>query len=83
MGSSTREDQIKKIKREGLPGPGNYNISSKAIEGKKYKFGNERRDKSNIGGLPGPGQYHIPTQIVDVPRYQTYGSGFQEEFRFI
>lgn len=83
MGTSSREDVIKKIKREGLPGPGNYNIPSRALEGKKYAFGKERRGDSGKGFTPGPGQYHIPCSIVDVPKYQTYTSGFQEEFRFI
>lgn len=83
IGTSSREDLIKKIKREGLPGPGNYNIPSRALEGKKYNFGKEKRGDMGNNFTPGPGQYHIPCSIVDVPKYQTYSSGFKEEFRFI
>mmetsp|Transcript_314 Transcript_314/g.298 ORF Transcript_314/g.298 Transcript_314/m.298 type:complete len:450 (+) Transcript_314:7-1356(+) len=83
IGTSTREDQIKRVKREGLPGPGNYNIHSKALEGRKYMFGKQKKGSYRNGFTPGPGQYHIPCSVVDVPKYQTYSSGFQNEFRFI
>lgn len=83
IGTSSREDVIKKVKREGIPGPGNYSIYSRAVEGRKYGFGTEKRNANDKGFTPGPGQYHIPCSIVDVPRYQTYSSGFKDEFRFI
>ncbi len=83
IGTSSREDVIKRIQREAFPGPGNYNLQSKAVEGKQYRFGNEKRCITNKGFTPGPGQYHIPCSIVDVPKYQTYSSGFQDEYRFI
>lgn len=83
IGTSTREDIIKKVKRENFPGPGNYSIPYKGLEGKKYKFGSEKRGNSSKGFTPGPGQYHIPCTVVDVPKYQTYGTGFQTEYRFI
>jgi len=83
IGTSTREDGIKKIKREAFPGPGNYNIPHRGLEGKKYMFGKEERTSSKKSFVPGPGQYHIPCSVVDVPKYQTYSSGFREEFRFI
>lgn len=83
IGTSSREDIIKKVKRENLPGPGNYQIPSRALEGKKYMFGKQSRGENYKSFVPGPGQYHIPTQLVDVPKYQTYSSGFKEEFRYI
>ena len=83
IGTSTREDIIKRVKREGIPGPGNYQISSRAIEGKKYRFGTSKRGNLKDSYTPGPGQYHIPCSIVDVPKYMTYGGAFQHEYRFI
>lgn len=83
IGTSTREDAIKKIKREGLPGPGNYKIASRAIEGRKFGFGTSKRDGFKSNFTPGPGQYHIPCSIVDVPNYMTYSGSFQKEFRYI
>lgn len=59
-------------------------MSSKAIQGKQYKFGTEKRIVYGRENTPGPGQYHIPCTIADVPKYQTYSStGFKDEFRFI
>ncbi len=83
LGTSTREDVIKKVKREGFPGPGNYTIPHRGLEGKKYAFGKEKRNDQGKNYNPGPGQYHIPCQFDDVPKYQTYGTGFNPEFRFI
>lgn len=83
IGTSSREDIIKRIKRDGLPGPGNYNVPSRALEGKRYMFGKEKRIDLKNSFTPGPGQYHIPCSIVDVPKYQTFTSGFQQEYRFI
>lgn len=83
IGTGSREDIIKKIKRENLPGPGNYNIPSKALEGRKYMFSKQNRGDNKGQYVPGPGQYHIPCSFVDVPKYQTVSGGFQNEFRFI
>ena len=58
-------------------------MSSRAVEGRKYAFGKEKRGVSSKGFTPGPGQYHIPCSIVDVPKYQTYSNGFKDEYRFI
>ena len=46
-------------------------------------FGKETRGGNTKNFVPGPGQYHIPCTVVDVPKYQTYSSGFKEEYRFI
>lgn len=84
IGSSTRDDALKKIQRENFPGPGNYNHFTDAKgNAPSYKFGNERRDKRKSNATPGPGQYHIPYTISDVPRYLTTGGGFNGQIKYI
>jgi hypothetical protein len=79
MGTSTRDDMLKRIKRENIPGPGNYVLKvNKSTP--LYSFGTERRDKVQTNSTPGPGHYHIPCSMVDVPRYlmnQTFDSRFK------
>ena len=45
IGTGTRDDILKRVRKEGLPGPGNYGIHSKAVEGRKYAFGKEEKCK--------------------------------------
>ncbi len=72
---------MKRIKRENVPGPGQYTISGTSKT--SIRFGTEKRDKKAREVTPGPGQYHIPCSIVDVPRYLMAGGGFNTQFRYI
>ena len=84
IGTSTRDDALKKSMRENFPGPGNYNSNSDAKgNAPSYKFGSQTRDKKYATATPGPGQYHIPYTMMDVPRYLTTGGGFSEQMRYI
>lgn len=79
MGTSTRDDMIKRVQRENIPGPGNYLLKvTKSTP--SFSFGTEKRNKIQTNSSPGPGQYHIPCSIVDVPKYlmtQTFDSRFR------
>ena len=84
MGTSQRDDSLKKAIRENFPGPGNYKINSDLRESTpSYKFGCQSRDRKNTNITPGPGQYHIPYTMMDVPRYLSTGGGFNDQFRYI
>lgn len=84
IGTSSRDDALKKALRENYPGPGNYKISSDLkLVSPSYKFGNESRDRKNLNSTPGPGQYYIPYTMMDVPKYLVSGSGFSGQFRYI
>lgn len=84
MGTSKRDDSLKRSIRENFPGPGNYQVNSE-LGGKtpSYRFGSQSRDKKNQNITPGPGQYHIPYTMMDVPRYLATGGGFNNQFRYI
>lgn len=81
IGTSTRDDLIKKVKRENIPGPGNYMLKLNNST-PSFRFGTEKRDKSAAHGVPGPGQYRIPCSIVDVPQYSMTGN-FNQSYRYI
>jgi len=82
IGTSTRDNFLKRSMKENVPGPGNYNYHTERTM-PSYRFGTEARDKKMTNTTPGPGQYHIPVSIVDVPRYLTTGGGFNASFRYI
>ena len=82
MGTSLRDDTLKKITKENVPGPGNYNSINEKTQ-PSFKFGTEKRDKKHENYVPGPGQYHIPCSLVDVPRYLSTGGGFNNSMRYI
>ena len=81
IGTSSRDDNWKKIVKENIPGPGNYNL--KLEQNNSIKFGTEKRDWKIKSDTPGPGQYYIPCSMVDVPRYTRGGSSFQEKWKFV
>ena len=82
IGTSSREDALKRSIKENVPGPGNYNYPTDGTM-PSYRFGTEARDRKLTNPTPGPGQYHIPSSIVDVPRYLTTGGGFNASYRYI
>ena len=83
IGTGNRDDNLKRIIREGVPGPGMYDYSKDASKGPKFKFGTEKRGFVQKNDTPGPGQYHIPCTIVDVNDYTREQGNFDPKFRYI
>ena len=83
IGTSKRDDEIKKIKRENFPGAGTYNPIVKRRHSNNIKFGKEKRLKYKDNGNPAPNNYHIPCSIVDVNSYTREQGKFDDNFRFI
>ena len=81
MGTSLRDDNIKKAIRENLPGPGNYSIKSDRLT-PSFRFGSEKRGATTRNDTPGPGQYRIPSSMVDVPQFFRTG-GFDPTYKYI
>lgn len=83
IGNSTREDEIKRIKRENYPGPGNYNAKVRRKNSNNIKIGTEKRSIHKENKDPGPGQYRIPCSFDDVNYYTRQQGQFDENFRYI
>lgn len=82
IGTGSRDDDLKRVKRENVPGPGMYDGGSKE-NGPKYRFGSEKRDQNTKNSMPGPGQYRIPCSIVDVNDYTRGAGNFDPNYRYI
>lgn len=82
IGTGNRDDDLKRVIREGVPGPGMYaaNVKDSAP---KYGFGTQKRGGDNKNETPGPGQYHIPCAIVDVNDYTRSAGAFDSHYRYI
>ena len=84
IGTSVRDDELKRIKREGLPGPGMYELYD--ITKNKapiYGFGTEKRGERKKNDTPGPGQYRIPCSFDDVNEYTRGQGNFDKNFQYI
>ncbi len=81
IGTSNRDDYIKKAIRENLPGPGNYSLKSEK-QTPSFKFGSEQRGHVIKNDTPGPGAYRIPSTMCDVPTFMKTG-GFDPTFKFV
>ena len=84
IGTSVRDDGLKRIKREGLPGPGMYEFYD--ITKNKapiYGFGTEKRGERKKNDTPGPGQYRIPCSFDDVNEYTRGQGNFDKNFQYI
>ena len=84
IGTGKRDEHLRKIIKEGFPGPGKYGFKSLTdFFSPKYKFGNRKRFSGNSFDNPGPGSYHIPCSIVDVAKYTRQQGKFDDKFKFI
>ena len=84
IGTSTRDDNLKKVIREGYPGPGTYKYYDKhLLSAPKYGFGTQKRYKDKYNDNPGPGSYHIPCSIIEVNNYTRDQGNFDEKYKFI
>ena len=84
IGTSQRDDELKRIKREGYPGPGNYEFYDKTrVNAPKYSIGTEKRGNVKKSQTPGPGQYHIPCSFDDTNNYTREQGQFNPNFRYI
>ena len=84
MGKSERDAELKRIKREGFPGPGNYDCYYQSkMTAPRYKFGNEKREYLKKNSNPGPGQYHIPCCFDFINNYTREQGSFDPNFQFI
>ena len=84
IGTGKRDEDLRKIIKEGFPGPGKYGFKSlKDFFSPKHKFGNSKRFLGNNFETPGPGSYHIPCSIVDITNYTREQGKFDDKFKFI
>ena len=82
IGSSTREDTLKRIKRENFPGPGMYQPIIKRRHSGNIKFGKEKRDTYKINDTPGP-KYRIPCSIIDINDYTRHQGKWDENYKYV
>jgi len=84
IGTSQRDEVLKRIIKEGYPGPGKYGFKSlKDFNSPKYRFGTRKRFSKHSFDTPGPGSYHIPCSIVDVIGYSREQGRYDDRFKFI
>ena len=84
IGTSGRDDVVKKKIKEGVPGPGTYEQEDKTkIKHPEYKFGTGKRTEDKPNDVPGPGSYRIPCSIVDVNDYTREQGEFDPEYRYV
>jgi len=84
IGTSKRDDSLKRQIKDGFPGPGSYeNNNNHLLSKPKYGFGTQKRYKDKYNDNPGPGSYHIPCSIVEVNDYTREQGVFDDNFKFI
>ena len=84
IGTSQRDEDLRRKIKESFPGPGRYGFKSlKDYFSPKYRFGTRKRFSNHSFDIPGPGAYHIPCSIVDVTNYTREKCNFDNKFKFI
>ena len=83
IGSSKRDDQLRRIIRDNFPSSATYNPIVKRKNSNNIKFGKEKRIKYKGNDNPAPNAYHIPCSIVDVNDYTREQGNFDDNFRYI
>ena len=84
IGTSKRDDELKRIRKEGIPGPGMYEFDDKTKnKAPIYGFGTEKRGERKKNDNPGPGQYRIPCSFDDINEYTRGQGNFDRNFQYI
>jgi hypothetical protein len=84
IGTSQRDDELKRVKREGVPGPGTYEYDDRTKNAAtRYKFGSEKRGYVQKSDTPCPGQYRIPCSFDDINDYTRQQGIFDPKFRYV
>lgn len=72
IGTSTRDDREKAVKRENIPPPGSHNPNfySTVSKSAAWGFGTSTRPALNSAKpTPGAGTYDLPSKMVEGPRF--------------
>ena len=69
-----------KIKND-LPGPGEYKVPEKVVEGPKFGFGTSARKFETKEDSPGPGYYKIPVKVAVVEKHIIPNQN--EDFKYV
>ena len=85
IGMSLRDDELKRVKRDNFPGPGNYTVKVRKKHSGNIKFGKEVRDTTYVkrDNFPGPGQYRIPCEFDTVTEYTRQQGKFDERYKYV
>ena len=83
IGTSQRNDDLKRVVRDGYPGPGNYRPIVKRKNSNNIKIGKEKRSFVLKKDTPGPGQYKIPCEFDNVNDYTRQQGKFDENYRYV
>ena len=84
IGTSKRDDELKRIRREGIPGPGMYEFDDKTKnKAPVYGFGREKRGERKKNDTPGPGQYRIPCAFDDITEHNRGQGNFNNNFKYM
>ena len=83
IGTSQRNDDLKRVVRDGYPGPGNYRPIVKRKNSNNIKIGKEKRGFVLKKDTPGPGQYKIPCEFDNVNDYTRQQGKFDENYRYV
>ncbi len=84
IGTSGRDDVVKKKIKENVPGPGTYEQEDKTkTKHPEVKFGTGKRNDEKPNDVPGPGSYRIPCSIVDLNDYTREQGDWEPEYRYV
>lgn len=84
IGCADRDDNLKSVIKENVPGPASYNPTLfNRVSSPKYKFSKSKKSEDIQEDKIGPGYYHIPCSIVDVNDYTRNSGKFNYNFRYI
>lgn len=82
IGKELRDDNLKRIKKDGYPGPGAYNTKEMNIS-PKYSFPKDTPGNRKNVAYPGPGFYKIPTSFDYISNMSRSNGSFDPKFRYV
>ena len=82
IGKELRDDNLKRIKKDGYPGPGAYNTKEMNIS-PKYSFPKDTPGNRKNVAYPGPGFYKIPTSFDYISDMSRSNGSFDPKFRYV